>query len=110
LEVTDIYGCKDSICKEIIVNMPPQLPNAFSPNGDGLNDVLYVLGGPFKQLEFKIYNNWGLLIFESNEQKKGWDGTKDGIEQPLGVYVYTIKAVTLDDSQYELKCDVTLLR
>ncbi len=110
LEVTDIYGCKDSICKEIIVNMPPQLPNAFSPNGDGLNDVLYVLGGPFKQLEFKIYNNWGLLIFESNEQKKGWDGTKDGIEQPLGVYVYTIKAVTLDDSQYELKGDVTLLR
>lgn len=110
LEVTDMYGCKDSVCKEVIVNMPPQLPNAFSPNGDGVNDVLYVLGGPFKELEFKIYNNWGHVIFVSNDQSKGWDGTRDGVLQPIGVYVYTIYAVTLDNNRYELKGDVSLLR
>lgn len=110
LRVTDIAGCEDSVCKEVIVFMPPSVPNALSPNGDGVNDILYVLGGPFKELEFNIYNNWGELIFTSNDQKYGWDGKRKGVEQPLGVYVYTVKATTLDDVKHEIKGDVTLLR
>lgn len=110
LRVTDVDGCIDSACKEVIVFLPPNVPNAFSPNGDGVNDILYVLGGPFLELEFNIYNNWGELIFTSNEQAIGWDGTRKGVEQPLGVYVYTVKATTLDNIMHEFKGDVTLLR
>lgn len=110
LVVTDNLTCTDSICKEVIVFMPPAVPNAFSPNGQGGNDVFSVLGGPYKELDFKIYNNWGELIFESIDQNIGWDGTRDGIEQPIGVYIYTVKAVTLDDTQHTIKGDVTLLR
>ena len=110
LTVTDAKGCMDSLCQEVIVFMPPAVPNAFSPNGEGSNNVFRVLGGPYKELEFKIYNNWGELIFESDQQSKGWDGTRDGVDQPIGVYIYTVRAVTLDDEQHTIKGDVTLLR
>lgn len=110
LVITDIMGCLDSICDEVIVFMPPAVPNAFSPNGQGGNNVFSVLGGPYKELEFRIYNNWGELIFESDEQSKGWDGTRDGANQPVGVYIYTVRAVTLDDEKHSIKGDVTLLR
>ncbi|PCJ27232.1 MAG: hypothetical protein COA97_04515 [Flavobacteriales bacterium] len=110
LVITDVSGCMDSICDEVIVFMPPAVPNAFSPNGQGANNIFSVLGGPYKELEFRIYNNWGELIFESNEQSKGWDGTRNGIEQPIGVYIYTVRAVTLDDEDHAIKGDVTLLR
>ncbi len=110
LNVTDNFGCVDSVCHEVIVFMPPVVPNAFSPNGSGENNTFNVLGGPYKQLEFKIYNNWGEVIFESNDQSLGWDGTKNGVNQPIGVYVYTVKAITMDDVQHTIKGDVTLLR
>ena len=110
LRVTDTYGCMDSICEVVIVFMPPQVPNAFSPNGEGANNIFSVLGGPYKELAFKIYNNWGELIFESDDQAIGWDGTKDGVDQPVGVYIFTVIAVTLDDEQHTIKGDVTLLR
>jgi gliding motility-associated-like protein len=110
LRITDTFGCRDSICAEVIVFMPPAVPNAFSPNGQGANNIFSVLGGPYKELEFRIYNNWGELIFESDEQKRGWDGTRNGVAQPVGVYVYTVRAVTLDDEKHSIKGDVTLLR
>ncbi|GAB4248300.1 MAG: hypothetical protein Kow0079_00390 [Vicingaceae bacterium] len=110
LTVTDFLGCEDSTCNEVIVFMPPAVPNAFTPNGDGQNDIFRVLGGPFKELEFKVYNNWGELIFESSDQSIGWDGTRDGVEQPLGVYVYTVQGITYDDVQHSIKGDVTLIR
>lgn len=110
LVITDIMECRDSICDEVIVFMPPAVPNAFSPNGQGGNNVFSVLGGPYKELEFRIYNSWGELIFESDEQSKGWDGTRDGANQPIGVYIYTVRAVTLDDEKHSIKGDVTLLR
>jgi gliding motility-associated-like protein len=110
LTITDITNCKDVICEEVIVFMPPVVPNAFSPNGIGENNVFNVLGGPYKELDFKIYNNWGELIFESDKQSIGWDGTRNGVEQPIGVYIYTVRAVTLDDERHTIKGDVTLLR
>jgi gliding motility-associated-like protein len=110
LTITDGLGCKDSICDEVIVFLPPQVPNAFSPDGIGANNTFNVLGGPFKFLEFKIYNNWGEVIFESTDQSKGWDGTKSGVVQPIGVYIYTVRATTMDDISHSIKGDVTLLR
>jgi gliding motility-associated-like protein len=110
LRVTDVAGCMDSICNDVIVFMPPAVPNAFSPNGSGANNIFSVLGGPYKELEFRIYNNWGEIIFESNDQSIGWDGKRDGVDQPIGVYIYTVRATTLDDVQHSIKGDVTLLR
>ncbi|HLC83143.1 MAG TPA: gliding motility-associated C-terminal domain-containing protein, partial [Bacteroidia bacterium] len=86
-------------------------------NGDGENDMFYVYGGPFKEIEFRIYNNWGELIFEStdattcgNHTCAGWDGKRKGIDQALGVYVYTVIGITEDDKEHKISGDVTLLR
>jgi len=110
LTVTDNMTCVDSACHNVIVFLPPVVPNAFSPNGTGANNYFYVLGGPYKDMELKIYNNWGEVIFISNNQAHGWDGKRDGVDQPIGVYIYTVKATTLDDVQHTIKGDVTLLR
>ena len=104
-------GCIDTAMQEIIVQQPPNTPTGFSPDGDGNNDVLYVLGGPYKKLDFRIYNNWGELIFISNDQTIGWDGRKHGVDQPLGVYVFTLSVTTENDIEYKnMHGDVTLLR
>jgi gliding motility-associated-like protein len=110
LYVNDMNGCTDTMCRREIVSLPPVVPSGFSPNGDGENDIFHVFGGPFKVLEFRIYNNWGECIFMSDKQSEGWDGKRKGIEQPIGVYVYTIYAITEDDQEHNLSGDVTLLR
>ena len=110
LAVADSNGCRDTICKQEIVSLPPKVPSGFSPNGDGENDIFYVYGGPFHSLDMKIYNNWGELIFESTNQSVGWDGKRSGIDQPIGVYVYIVVGVTEDGIEHKLSGDVTLLR
>lgn len=110
LVVTDVNGCVDTVRNEIIVFLPPFVPSGFAPNGNGTNDVLYVLGGPFLELKFDIYNGLGQLIFTSTDQAIGWDGTYKDAPQPMGVFVYTVKATTLDNLQHELSGDVTLMR
>lgn len=110
LYVTDANGCKDTVTKEIIIALPPEVPTGFSPNGDGHNDVFYVLGGPFSKCHFRIYNNWGELIFESFDQQTGWDGTYKGAPQPMGVYVWVVDAETENGDAYHKSGDVTLLR
>jgi gliding motility-associated-like protein len=110
LIIENDFGCRDTIVKELEIFSPPAVPSGFSPNGDGKNDVLRVLGGPYQELEFKIFNNWGELIFTSNSQDRGWDGTRNGVKQPVGVYVYVVKAVTPDGKEHKISGDVTLLR
>lgn len=110
LAVTDQNGCTDTLTSEYIISSPPVAPSGFSPNNDGQNDVFYVYGGPFTDMEMRIYNNWGELIFVSTSQLQGWDGTRDGVPQPMSVYVYTVRATTADGTTYSLSGDVTLVR
>ncbi|QJB41153.1 gliding motility-associated C-terminal domain-containing protein [Chitinophaga oryzae] len=86
------------------------IPNLFSPNGDGANDVLYVYGTAIAQLEFRVYNHWGQLVFTSKDQRQGWDGTMSGQKQPVGVYVYIVRATMQDGQIITKKGNVTLMR
>jgi len=108
--VQDINGCVDTARKDISVVLLPDVPTAFSPNADGQNDIFYVKGGPFKGLNMQIYNNWGQVIFESNDQTIGWDGTFNGTAQPLGVYVWVVDVETYSGKKIRKTGDVTLLR
>jgi gliding motility-associated-like protein len=72
--------------------------------------VFFVRGGPFNWVNFRIFNEWGEVIFSSNDALKGWDGTHNGQEVPLGTYVYTIKAETIDGIKYEKSGKVALIR
>jgi gliding motility-associated-like protein len=110
LVVKDLNGCIDTVRKDISVVLLPDVPTAFTPNGDGQNDIFFVRGGPFKSLNVRIYNNWGQLIFESNDQLQGWNGTFNGTEQPIGVFVWVVEVEMLNGKKIKKTGDVTLLR
>jgi gliding motility-associated-like protein len=114
LTVSGSTGCVDSVSQSLIVEgqtvLPPRLPNSFSPNGDNNNDVYFVRGGPFITIDFKIYDNWGREIFQTTAQEVGWDGTENGSDVPVGVYVYTIKATNIDGETFDSSGRINLFR
>jgi gliding motility-associated-like protein len=71
------------------------VPSAFTPNGDGINDRIFVAGwGLKKLLYFRVFNRWGQLLFETDDLKSGWDGRFDGVMQNMDTYVFQVKAET----------------
>jgi len=107
-------GCKDIDSVFIKVKMIPGIyvPSAFTPNSDGLNDVLRpILSDEFLLKEFKIFNRWGQLIFRTSEQGAGWDGKTGGILQGSGVYVWNVAATdTRTGLKLEKKGTFTVIR
>ena len=103
-------GCEASDSVDVIV-MPDSridMPNAFVP---GLNSTLKVLHlGDAKLKSFSIYNRWGVKMFETEDVNEGWDGRYNGEAQPMGVYVYTIEAVTPKGKVFVKQGNVTMLR
>jgi gliding motility-associated-like protein len=93
-------GCNDDLF----------VPNAFSPNGDGKNDVLFVRGTSIRSMRFLVYNQWGEKVFESNSPTIGWNGAFGGKQQPVGVYMYVLRAEMLDGAIINKKGSVTLVR
>jgi gliding motility-associated-like protein len=110
LTVIDNNGCRDSVTKSIEVTLLPLVPTAFSPNKDGNNDLLFVKGGPFEKMNFRLYNSWGELVFETADQKVGWDGTYKGQDAPLGVYVWVLDVDMFNNKSVRKTGDVTILR
>lgn len=86
------------------------IPNVFTPNNDGKNDVFLVYGTTISSVKMNIYTQWGQLIFQVNSTTTGWDGTYKGIAQPSGVYVYMIEAESSDGTKVMKKGTVTLIR
>jgi gliding motility-associated-like protein len=110
LVVVDDNGCSDTTKKDINVTLLPLVPTAFSPNKDGNNDLLFVKGGPFENMKFRVYNNWGEMVFETTDQKTGWDGTFRGLDTPIGVYVWVLEVDMYNNKSVKKSGDVTLLR
>ncbi len=110
LNVVDNHGCEDQATREISIVLLPVLPTGFTPNGDNENDVFIIRGGPFKSVDFKIYNNWGELIFETNDGNVGWDGTFKGEMAAIGVYTWTFVVDIGSGVIYKESGDVTLMR
>jgi gliding motility-associated-like protein len=116
LTVTNEEGCKAVRQITIYVISPdcrePNIfvPNAFTPNGDGNNDVLYVRSNIIESMEFAIYNRWGQKVFETTEQSIGWDGTYKGQELPNDVFGYYLKAKCFNGEEFFKKGNISLMR
>ncbi|MBK8924324.1 MAG: gliding motility-associated C-terminal domain-containing protein [Crocinitomicaceae bacterium] len=111
LEVTDTAGCVDTTSQTIQVILWPVLPTAFTPNGDNENDIYIIRGGPFETVDFKIYNNWGQLVFSTTDPNEGWNGTYNNEDAPIGVYTWTfIVHVAPGREPIIQEGDVTLIR
>lgn len=89
-----------------------QMPNAFTPNGDGINDIYKAKSGYKSLVEFHayIYNRWGQKLFEWTNPDEGWDGTYKGKPVKDGVYFVLVKAKGADGKTFNIKRDVNLLR
>jgi gliding motility-associated-like protein len=112
LTVTNADGCPDTICKEVEIPAVSLLvvPNAFSPNGDGVNDEFLPLNYGLTEFQFRIYNRWGELIYETNDPTKGWNGIYNGVEQEMDVYVYVVSGFGEDHVFYSKQGNFTLVR
>jgi len=100
---------KDSVL--VVVRGP--IPNAFTPNGDGLNDKFRILGTPIENIteyNFRIFNRWGQIIFETNNIEDAWDGTTKGQICPAGVYVWEIFYKDSNKTKVTNKGTVMLIR
>ena len=111
LNITTANGC-DYTYTTIITKVALAeifVPNAFTPNGDGENDMLFVRGD-FDELSFSIYNRWGEKVFETNDQSIGWDGTYKGNPVDPGVFVYHLITKCTDAEEIFKKGNVTVIR
>lgn len=90
--IHDDQGCMDSVSHTVLVLEPITLfvPNAFTPNGDGRNDVFQLFGQNICDLELCIYNRWGEQIFHATSLNDAWNGTKNGQPSPEGVYSWVL--------------------
>ena len=113
LEVTDSKGCKGTDHMEVFEEgCPPSLwvPNAFSPNGDGLNDLFIPVPRYLEILNFYIYDRWGQLIFESNRPIKGWDGKYKNREVQEGVFAWKVNYLMTNGKVDSKGGTVTVIR
>jgi gliding motility-associated-like protein len=86
------------------------IPNAFSPNGDKENDVLFVRGQLIEGMIFRVFDRWGEMVFESTDRNYGWDGTFRGKAMDPDVYDYYLKVICIDGIESIIKGNVTLLK
>ncbi len=114
LIVTDQAGCADSayITVRIFKTVPSVfVPTGFTPNNDGLNDVVKPIAVGMKQINyFSVYNRWGQLVFTTRINGQGWDGRIKGELQGTGVYVWMVSAEDYTGKAYFQKGTVTLIR
>jgi gliding motility-associated-like protein len=113
--VTDAGGCADSALAVVEYDdcCKPYIPDAFTPNGDGKNDIFRLRWkGDVSKLQFSIYNRFGERVFVSYQADIGWDGTYHGKPADMDVYFYYVKFIcgSKGDNHVEYKGDVTLIR
>ncbi|RYY61121.1 MAG: gliding motility-associated C-terminal domain-containing protein, partial [Chitinophagaceae bacterium] len=118
VETFSVIGVSDDGCidtAQVTINLEPgdkdfYIPNAFSPNNDGKNDVFKVYGTAVKSVELRVFNQWGELLFESRDKNMGWNGQFKGVIQPVGVYPFGVKVTFYDNRVITRKGLINLVR
>jgi gliding motility-associated-like protein len=113
LQVTDSNGCynSDAVTVYIIEQCGPiYLPNIFSPNGDGVNDLFFVRGDCIDEMSLIIYDRWGEKVFDSKDPNSGWDGNFRGKSLESGVFYYFFKATLKNEEVIRKSGSITLVK
>lgn len=119
VKATTAYGCVDvdTLCVKVFCESAQVfIPNAFTPDGDGQNDVFMVRGSGIKMVKsIRVFNRWGQVVFEranvqANVASQGWDGKINGIPASTDVYVYTCEVVCENDIPYTYKGNVAIIK
>lgn len=113
VDITSAGGCEGRDSINILVVPTPYLflPSGFTPNKDGLNDLLRPLGAGYRNVRFfRIFNRWGQLVFTTSRFDEGWDGTFNGTPVELGTYFWVLGVTDRFGKEQLVKGDVTLVR
>lgn len=112
LTTATVNGCLDSTANDICVFVAPTLffPNAFTPNGDGINDEFYSRDYAIDSYLLQIFDRWGEVVFETTRIEDKWDGTFNGEDALIGVYVYVATGIGITGKTYEFKGTLSLIR
>jgi gliding motility-associated-like protein len=114
VELVDQNGCLgiDTIEIRVLPKLPSEItiPNCFSPNGDGFNDLFQVEALNLSTFDLMIWNRWGGLMYKSKDAFDGWNGQSNSGNAPVGTYFYVLDAVGSDSKAYQLKGSITLSR
>lgn len=113
IEIISAGGCitVDTQLVKTVKQVEVHVPTAFTPNSDGRNDFLRPISFGIKEIRyFKIFNRWGQLIFETKNDRPGWDGTLNGIKVPTQVVVWVMEGIGVDNKTYVRKGTSTLIR
>lgn len=115
ITATDTYGCQRTfninVVEQKCEDCAPYLPNAFTPNGDGLNDFFKAkMFCNISAFDLQIFDRWGQKVFESHNSSNGWDGTYSGNKMMTGVYIYLLKYQTSSHLSKTATGTVTLIR
>ncbi len=106
-------GCLDTA--QVTLSIDPNtsdifIPNAFTPNNDGKNDIFKVYGSSLKAVEMRIYSQWGTLVYETRDNQAGWNGKSGNQPQPVGTYLYVIKITLTNSDSFIRKGSLSLIR
>jgi gliding motility-associated-like protein len=112
LIVYNQFECTDTLCRPVQALIEPLLdvPNAFTPGRFGKNSTIKVEGFGILKMTWRIYNRWGVKLFESTDPDNGWDGTYNGQPQPMDVYAYTLEVEFSNNTRARKTGDITLIR
>lgn len=110
--MTDANGCvsSDTVRVEVTEQYDLFVPSGFSPDGNGINDVLYVRGAGISSLQFTVFSRIGEKVFETTDKNVGWDGTFRGMPMNTGVFTYYVRADFYNGTSVSKKGDITLVR
>ena len=112
LIASDTNACADTVCKDVLIDADKiiAVPTAFSPNGDGENDMLFAHGFRIASFHMRVLDRWGKVMFETEKLNAGWDGRYKDMPQPADTYGYIIEVAYTDGTTEKKSGNVTLLR
>ncbi len=108
--LTDQHGCKSADVVTVILPGTLFIPNTFTPNGDGYNDLFGAWGKDLRSLQLFVFNRWGELIWSTEQLTGRWDGTYKGVDSPIDTYIWKVKATDVAGMAQEKVGHVNLLR
>jgi gliding motility-associated-like protein len=116
VSILDSTGCPRAVSITIyVLSMECRtedvfVPNTFTPNSDGVNDILFVRSNEIEELYFAVYNRWGQMVFETTDMTKGWDGNYNGMKADPAVFAWYLRAKCFNGNELKKKGNTTLIR
>ncbi len=101
---------QSNLVEDSVTTYEISVPDVFSPNGDGINDSLFIIAERIQSASFKVYNRWGQIMYETDDYNIAWSGETDGRACAEGVYYWELEAIIAGSDGMKMSGNVTLMR